>query len=118
PPLVPQPAPAVGEGERIVIRLASGSHYLQRVYADQPGAAVTALEAREYATLYAVPAEKGPPRSLFGPDGLVTGSEAGRVGDRQRTGRTLAAVANGGAFARRHARARSPRDCLCGPAAF
>jgi len=74
PPLVPQPAPAVGEGERIVIRLASGSHYLQRVYANQPGAA-TALEAREYATLYAVPVEKGPPRSLFGPDGLVAGSE-------------------------------------------
>ena len=74
PPLVPQPAPAVGEGERIVIRLASGSHYLQRVYADRPGA-MTALEAREYATLYAVPVEKGPPRSLFGPDGLVAGSE-------------------------------------------
>ncbi|MBS1221086.1 MAG: hypothetical protein H6R23_706 [Proteobacteria bacterium] len=75
PPLVPQPASAMGKGERIVIRLASGSHLLQRVYADQPGAAVTALEAREYATLYAVTMEKGPPRSLFGPDGLVAGSE-------------------------------------------
>ncbi len=74
PPLVPQPAPAVGEGERLVIRLESGSHQLQRLYADPPGA-TTALEAREYAALYAVLAENGPPRSLFGPDGLVAGSE-------------------------------------------
>ena len=74
PPLVPQPAPAVGKGERIVIRLASGSHELQRVYADRPGAA-TALDVREYAALYAVPVENGSPRGLFGPDGLVAGSE-------------------------------------------
>ena len=74
PPLVPQPAPAVAKGERVVIRLASGSHELQRVYADRPGAAM-ALAAREYGALYAVPAENGPPRSLFGLDGLVVGSE-------------------------------------------
>ena len=74
PPLVPQPAPAVGKGERIVIRLASGSHYLQRVYADRLGVA-TALDVREYAALYAVPVENGSPRGLFGPDGLVAGSE-------------------------------------------
>ena len=74
PPLVPQPAPAVGNGERVVIRLASGSHELQRVYADRPGAA-TALDVREYAALYAVPVENGSPRGLFGPDGLVAGSE-------------------------------------------
>ncbi len=74
PPLVPQPAPGVGEGERTVIRLASGSHELQRVYADRPGA-VTRLEEREYAALYAVPVEHGPPRGLFGPDGRVAGSE-------------------------------------------
>ncbi len=74
PPLVPQPAPAAGKGERVVVRLASGSHELQRVYADRPGA-TTALEEREYAALYAVPVENGPPRGLFGPDGRVAGSE-------------------------------------------
>ncbi|MFO1423402.1 MAG: hypothetical protein U1F70_07065 [Candidatus Competibacteraceae bacterium] len=74
PPLAPQPAPTVGEGERVVVRLASGSHELQRVYADRPGA-VARLDEREYAALYAVPVENGPPRSLFGPDGLVAGSE-------------------------------------------
>ena len=74
PPLAPQPAPAVGEGERVVVRLASGSHELQRMYADRPGA-VTGLDGREYAALYAVPVENGTPRNLFGPDGLVVGSE-------------------------------------------
>ena len=74
PPLVPQPAPALEEGERVVIRLASGSHELQRVYADRPGVA-TALAARDYAALYATPVENGSSRSLFGPDGLVAGSE-------------------------------------------
>lgn len=74
PPLAPQPAPAVRQGERVVVRLASGSHELQRVYADRPGA-VTRLDEREYAALYAAPVENGPPRGLFGPDGLVAGSE-------------------------------------------
>jgi hypothetical protein len=74
PPLAPQPAPAVGEGERVVVRLASGSHELQRVYADRPGA-MTRLDGRAYAALYAVPVADGPPRSLFGSDGLVAGSE-------------------------------------------
>ncbi len=74
PPLAPQPAPRIGDGERAVIRLSSGSHYLQWVYADRPGAAIN-LDARDYTALYAVPAENAKPRSLFGPDGLVAGSE-------------------------------------------
>lgn len=74
PPLAPQPAPAVRQEERVVVRLASGGHELQRVYADRPGA-VTRLDGREYAALYAVPVENGLSRSLFGPDGLVAGSE-------------------------------------------
>lgn len=74
PPLAPQPAPAMKEVERIVIRLASGSHELQRVYADWPGV-VTGLAGRDYAALYAIPVANGQPRGLFGPDGLVAGSE-------------------------------------------
>lgn len=74
PPLAPQPTPAAGEGERIVIRLASGSHELQRVYTDRPGP-LAMLVGRDYTALYAVPVENGLPRSLFGPDGLVAGSE-------------------------------------------
>ncbi|MDS4019052.1 MAG: hypothetical protein RKR03_00845 [Candidatus Competibacter sp.] len=74
PPLAPQPAPRVDVSERITIRLTSGSHYLERIYADRPGT-VTALDWRDYAALYAVPAAGGERRGLFGPDGLVTGSE-------------------------------------------
>ena len=74
PPLAPQPAPAIGHGERLVIRLDSGSHELRRVYADQPGP-MTELETRPYAALYAVPVEWGGQRSLFGPNGRVAGSE-------------------------------------------
>ncbi|MFO1371398.1 MAG: hypothetical protein U1F42_03060 [Candidatus Competibacteraceae bacterium] len=74
PPLTPQPAPAIGNGERVIIRLAAGSHYLQRVYADRPGT-VAPLGWREYPALYAVPVADGGRRSLFGADGLVAGSE-------------------------------------------
>ncbi len=74
PPLAPQAAPVIGYGERAVIRLASGTHYLQRLYADRPGT-VTKLDWRDYEALYAIPVENGGRRSLFGPDGLVAGSE-------------------------------------------
>ena len=74
PPLAPQPAPTVGDHERVIIRLSSGSHYVQRVYADRPGSVVQ-LDTRDYATLYAVPAADGELRSLFDSDGLVAGSE-------------------------------------------
>lgn len=74
PPLIPQAAPTVGDGERLIIRLASGSHYLQRVYADRPGT-TTPLGWREYVTLYAIPVADDGRRSLFGSDGLVAGSE-------------------------------------------
>lgn len=74
PPLAPQPAPVVGAGERVTIRLASGNHYLQRVYADRPGA-VTVPRWRDYTALYALPVVGGERRGLFGPEGLVAGSE-------------------------------------------
>ncbi|MBL8248357.1 MAG: hypothetical protein JNK95_08360, partial [Candidatus Competibacter sp.] len=74
PPLAPQPAPALGHGERLILRLSSGSHSVQRVYADRPGRTI-ALDERDYMALYTVPVENGAARSLFGPDGLVAGSE-------------------------------------------
>lgn len=74
PPLAPQPALALNLGERRVIRLATGTHYLQRMDADRPGTTAV-LEMRDYAELYAVPVESGGRRTLFGPNGLVAGSE-------------------------------------------
>lgn len=75
PPLVPQSAPPLKPGERLVVRMESGTHYIQRVYTDQ--ATGTPYVWRDYRALYAVPVEGNGRRSLFGPDGLVPG--AGRA---------------------------------------
>jgi hypothetical protein len=74
PPFVPQAAPALTQGQRIVIRVSSGEHYIQRVYGDMPSGATYSW--RPYADLYGVPVVGGGgQRSLFGPDGLVAGTE-------------------------------------------
>jgi len=72
PPLVPQAAPTLPVGKRLVIRLSSGSHYIQRVYADFATGDSYAWE--DYRALYAV-SYGGQRRSLFGSDGLVVGTE-------------------------------------------
>jgi hypothetical protein len=72
-PLLPQQAP---HGERMVVRIESARHYIQRVY---PAAGTTDLEPLQplpYDALRALPAEDGPGHhSLFGRHGLVAGSE-------------------------------------------
>ena len=72
PPLVPQAAPWLAHGERVVVRLSSGRHYLERVYKGTSDRATYAIA--DYQALYAIPGEGGP-RSLFGADGLVPGTE-------------------------------------------
>ncbi len=61
---------------RTVVRIASRSHYLQRVYFD-PAESTGGIEYRleDYATLRSLPAADGGRRSLFGEDSLVRGSE-------------------------------------------
>lgn len=73
PPLLPQPAPEVADGESLVIRVSSGAHYIQRLYVDT--ASGQPLRWREYQALYATPVAGGGHRSLFHTDGLVNGSE-------------------------------------------
>ena len=73
PPLLPQPAPKLADGESLVIRVSSGSHYIQRLYVDKAFGRV--LRWREYQELYKTPVESGGYRSLFRKDGLVDGSE-------------------------------------------
>lgn len=75
PPLLAQAAPRLANGERVIVRINSGSHYLQRVYADAPWGSSYAW--RDYQALYAVSTAAGTTRSLFGPDGLVPGTERG-----------------------------------------
>jgi len=81
PPLLPQQAPP----PPLVLRVASGTHYLQRVYTvddlaagEQPGPqqAPGELVVEDYSQLRSLPAEDGY-RSYFGAHGLVPGSERG-----------------------------------------
>ncbi len=72
PPLLPQRAPQLATGQSLVIRISSGSHYIQRLYADTPSGQAT--HWREYRELYATPVIDGGHRSLFSPNGLVAGS--------------------------------------------
>jgi hypothetical protein len=48
---------------------------VQRVYPAKPSGHIYAWRA--YRELYAIPIEGAKPRSLFGPDGIVPGSERG-----------------------------------------
>jgi hypothetical protein len=75
PPLVTQSAPGVDSHQRMVVRIASASHYVQRIYA-----AATEQGSRyalqSYAGLYRVK-DGNQRRSLFAADGLVPGTERG-----------------------------------------
>jgi len=72
PPLLPQHAPQLATGQSLVIRISTGNHYIQRLYADTPSG--QAFHWREYKELYATPVVGGGHRSLFRLDGLVAGS--------------------------------------------
>ena len=75
---VPQALPRVGPGTRLTLRLAAGTHYLERVV---PGAAPpeTAIEYVFAAddALRSLSLQGGARRSVFRPDGIVPGSERG-----------------------------------------
>jgi hypothetical protein len=77
-PFVPQRLPGLEPGERFALRIVSRTHYLQRV----TGTAVEAehgqrYEVRHYDTLRSLAAGKEGRASLFGPDGIVPGTERG-----------------------------------------
>ena len=71
---VPGPLPVLGPGERLVVRIASRTHYVSGLARDdgQPGRTY-ALQPED--DLRRLPAPDGVTRSLYGPDGLVAGSE-------------------------------------------
>lgn len=73
PPLVPQPGPALAAGMRTVVRVAHGTHYLERVYtAGDPRGAHYRFEP--LGTLRSLPYADGR-RSLYRPDGIVAGTD-------------------------------------------
>jgi len=74
PPLVPQWAPLINPDTRVIVRMASGNHFIQRVYTAVPEEG-SVYAWRDYQELYSVPVMGDDQRSLFGLDGLVPGTE-------------------------------------------
>jgi hypothetical protein len=72
---VPASLPRVAEGERPVIRLASGTHYIEQVSLVRGTDSLTRYEFQSYDELRSIPRLDGGRRSVFGPGGLVAGSE-------------------------------------------
>lgn len=74
---VPQTLPEVGPTQRIALRIAAGTHYVQRVSVidgDPPG---IGFGFANDADLRSIQMRDGSHRSLFGPDGIVVGTERG-----------------------------------------
>lgn len=75
---VPQMLPRVKPDTRLTLRLAAGTHYLERVVPD----AASSEKSVGYVfadddTLRSIPLNEGGRRSVFRPDGIVPGSERG-----------------------------------------
>jgi hypothetical protein len=78
-PFVPQPLPGLRPGERLTLRVASRTHYLQRVTAASVEAAGTGrrYQLKRYDALRSLAVGEEGRASLFGPDGIVPGTERG-----------------------------------------
>ena len=73
---VPASGPAPAPGERLMLRIASRSHYVQGLYAaEAPPAGAVRYRLLPAEGLRSLPVPGGGRRSLFGADGLVAGSE-------------------------------------------
>jgi hypothetical protein len=70
----PAPAPEPRDGQRIVLHLQSGTHYLTGVGADR-AAGGTAYAMEDDDSLRSLPLPGGGRRSIYAADGLVAGSE-------------------------------------------
>lgn len=73
--LSPTPIPRLGPGERLLIRLASRTHFIHRITPVRAEPAATAYRWLDYDQLRSLPAPDGSHRSLFDTDGLLPGSE-------------------------------------------
>jgi hypothetical protein len=73
---VPARLPRLLPGQRLVVRIASATHYVSGVAADEGGGG-TPFTLRDEQTLRTLPWPGGGTRSLYAADGLVRGSERG-----------------------------------------
>jgi hypothetical protein len=72
---VPHSLPRVGEEERPVVRLASGTHYIEGVSLVRGPDSLTRYVFHAYDELRSLPRLDGGRASAFGPDGLIAGTE-------------------------------------------
>ena len=73
---VPQTLPRVAPGTRVSVRLASGTHYIDRIIVGKPSSGASVLyEFEEDDVLRSMPLAGGGTKSVFRPDGVVPGSE-------------------------------------------
>ena len=71
----PQSLPRIAEGERPVVRVATGTHYIERVAVTRGTDSLMRYELRPYGELRSLLRTPGPRAGAFGPDGLVPGTE-------------------------------------------
>lgn len=72
---VPQALPVVAEGEHPMVRIASRTHYVERVSLVRGASSLVRYILYPYDELRSLPTPEGGSRSAFGPDGLVPGTE-------------------------------------------
>lgn len=71
----PHPLPSVAEGERPILRIATRTHYVERVTLARVAGDATRYALRPYDELRSLPRPEGGRASAFGPDGLIAGTE-------------------------------------------
>jgi hypothetical protein len=71
----PQSLPRVAEGQRPVLRIATRTHYVERVTLSTESGVATRYAMRPYDELRSLPRPEGGRASAFAPDGLVVGTE-------------------------------------------
>jgi len=71
----PQSLPAIADGERPVLRIATRTHYVERISVVRGADSVVRYVLRPYDELRSIQRLDGRRSSVFGPDGLVAGSE-------------------------------------------
>jgi hypothetical protein len=71
----PQAMATVRSGERVVLRIESRTHYLQRVLAEKDSTTNVIYQMQDERTLTRLVRPSGGTRSAYGEDGLIAGSE-------------------------------------------
>jgi len=71
----PQALPRIADGERPLVRIASGTHYIERVAVVRGTDSLVRYELRPYGELRSLSRYAGGRASAFGEDGLVPGTE-------------------------------------------